>query len=86
MLGILLAANAVITLASPAQRRVHPAPAIAARPASSPHTVVLIVADGLRWQEIFTGADSTLMNAARGGIWADSGVLNRKFWRDTGRD
>ena len=86
MLAILLAANAVITLASPAQRRSHPAPAPAARPASSAHTVVLIVADGLRWQEIFTGADSTLMNSAHGGIWADSGVLNRKFWRDTGRD
>ena len=86
MLAIVLATNAVITLVSPAQRRAHTAPAPASRPASGAHTVVLIVADGLRWQEIFTGADSTLMNSAHGGIWADSGVLNRKFWRDTGHD
>jgi len=68
MLAIVLATNAVITLVSPAQRRAHTAPAPASRPASGAHTVVLIVADGLRWQEIFTGADSTLMNSAHGGI------------------
>ncbi len=33
--------------------------------------VVLIVSDGLRWQEIFTGADPTLMDSEHGGIWAD---------------
>ena len=44
--------------------------------------VVLIVSDGLRWQEIFTGADPTLMNGERGGIWADPKDLKRKFWRD----
>jgi hypothetical protein len=32
------------------------------------HNVVLIVSDGLRWQEIFTGADPTLLNAEHGGI------------------
>ena len=31
--------------------------------------VVLIVSDGLRWQEIFTGADATLLNEKHGGIW-----------------
>ena len=44
--------------------------------------VVLIVSDGLRWQEIFTGADPTLMNSEHGGIWADASALKRKFWRD----
>jgi len=44
--------------------------------------VVLIVSDGLRWQEVFTGADPTLMNSEHGGIWADPTELNRKFWRD----
>jgi hypothetical protein len=44
--------------------------------------VVLIVSDGLRWQEIFTGADESLLNAEHGGIWADPAVLRRKFWRD----
>ena len=44
--------------------------------------VVLIVSDGLRWQEIFTGADATLMNSEHGGIWANPDVLRRDFWRD----
>lgn len=44
--------------------------------------VVLIVGDGLRWQEIFTGADPTLMNAEAGGSWASTDALRRDFWRD----
>ena len=44
--------------------------------------VVLIVSDGLRWQEIFTGADPTLLNEAHGGIWAKEQDLRREFWRD----
>jgi hypothetical protein len=43
--------------------------------------VVLIVTDGLRWQEVFTGADSTLMNRSHGGIWEDSATLWRRYWR-----
>ncbi len=42
--------------------------------------VVLIVSDGLRWQEIFTGADSDLLNEKNGGIWANPEELRRKFW------
>ena len=44
--------------------------------------VVLIVSDGLRWQEVFTGADPTLLNEANGGIWAKEADLRRDFWRD----
>ena len=44
--------------------------------------VVLIVSDGLRWQEIFTGADPALMDSEHGGIWADPKELKQKFWRD----
>src|SRR6516165_2983094 len=44
--------------------------------------VVLIVSDGLRWQEIFTGADPTLLNEANGGIWDREEDLRREFWRD----
>ena len=44
--------------------------------------VVLIVSDGLRWQEIFTGADPTLMDSEHGGIWANQAELKKKFWRD----
>jgi hypothetical protein len=45
-------------------------------------TVVLIVSDGLRWQEIFTGADPTLMDSEHGGIWVDPKELKQKFWSD----
>jgi Type I phosphodiesterase / nucleotide pyrophosphatase len=44
--------------------------------------VVLIVSDGLRWQEIFTGADPELMNEKYGGIWDKEQDLRREFWRD----
>ncbi len=44
--------------------------------------VVLIVSDGLRWQEVFTGADKSLMNSEHGGIWADPNMLQQKFWRE----
>jgi hypothetical protein len=44
--------------------------------------VVLIVSDGLRWQEIFTGADPTLLNEKNGGIWDKEADLKRAFWRD----
>ncbi|MGB6602915.1 MAG: hypothetical protein WA747_08935 [Steroidobacteraceae bacterium] len=61
-----------------------PVRAAAAEPAHALRTrnVVLIVSDGLRWQEIFTGADPTLLNEENGGIWDDKDKLRREFWRD----
>jgi type I phosphodiesterase/nucleotide pyrophosphatase len=58
--------------------------AAAAHAQSAPQTrnVVLIVSDGLRWQEVFTGADPTLLNEAHGGIWDKEENLRRDFWRD----
>jgi phosphopentomutase/2,3-bisphosphoglycerate-independent phosphoglycerate mutase family metalloenzyme len=44
--------------------------------------VVLIVSDGLRWQEVFTGADPTLLNEKNGGIWDKEQDLRREFWRN----
>ena len=44
--------------------------------------VVLIVSDGVRWQEIFTGADPSLLDSKHGGIWADPADLRNKFWRE----
>jgi hypothetical protein len=43
--------------------------------------VVLIVSDGVRWQEVFTGADATLLNEKDGGIWDKEQDLRREFWR-----
>jgi len=53
-----------------------------AQTAPRTRNVVLIVSDGLRWQEVFTGADPTLLNEANGGIWAKEADLRRDFWRD----
>lgn len=44
--------------------------------------VVLIVLDGVRWQEVFTGADSTLLNSEHGGVASDLNTLRKEFWRD----
>lgn len=44
--------------------------------------VILITLDGLRWQEVFGGADEALMNKENGGV-EDVDALKRAFWRDT---
>ncbi|MCC6770943.1 MAG: alkaline phosphatase family protein [Gemmatimonadaceae bacterium] len=44
--------------------------------------VVLIVTDGLRWQEVFTGAERALISSKPGGV-RDTASLRRDFWRDT---
>jgi hypothetical protein len=58
-------------------------PALAARAQAGRHTenVVLIVSDGLRWQEVFRGADSALVNRRWGGV-DDTTALRRAFVRD----
>ena len=58
---------------------------IAAVPAlaGNTRTVVLIVSDGLRWQEIFTGADPALLNDKEGGSWLSDAELHKRYWRDT---
>ena len=44
--------------------------------------VVLIVPDGVRWQEVFQGPDQSLMNRDHGGV-RDEAALRRGFWRAT---
>lgn len=50
---------------------------------SAPRTenVVLIVSDGLRWQEIFRGAERALISRSPGGVSDTSGLLAR-YWRN----
>ncbi len=43
--------------------------------------VMLILVDGLRWQEVFTGADSALMNKENSG-GENSVALKQAYWRD----
>jgi hypothetical protein len=44
--------------------------------------VVLITTDGLRWQEVFTGAEEALMDRTNGGV-KEVKVLQDEFWRGT---
>lgn len=44
--------------------------------------VFLVLVDGLRWQEVFTGGDSALMNQEHGGV-EDVEALEQAYWRDT---
>jgi hypothetical protein len=44
--------------------------------------VVLVIADGVRWQEVFTGADPTLLNEEAGGSWTSDQELKSKYWDD----
>ncbi len=43
--------------------------------------LVIITFDGLRWQELFTGADEELVGDAR--FSKDPGALTAKYWADT---
>ena len=47
--------------------------------------VVLIVTDGLRWQEVFSGADSALLTKRAGGV-NDSTATRKEFWRPTAEE
>ena len=50
--------------------------------AGKTQTVVLIVSDGLRWQEVFSGADPTLLNEKDGGSWLEEADLKKRYWRE----
>ena len=61
----------------------------AAALAADPHppklrteNVVLIVPDGVRWQEVFTGAEKSLLSDATGDNWMPEKMLLERFWRD----
>src|ERR1043166_904296 len=49
--------------------------------ASKTQNVFLIISDGLRWQEVFNGAEGQLMNKENG--VGDTNSLRTHFWRDT---
>jgi hypothetical protein len=49
--------------------------------AARTQTVVLIVSDGLRWQEVFTGAEEDLLTDQAGGCWVPEQELRRRYWR-----
>jgi len=50
--------------------------------ATKTKNVFLITTDGLRWQEVFTGAEESLLNKTNGGV-ADIAAVRKEFWRPT---
>ena len=46
--------------------------------------VILVMTDGLRWQEVFQGAEDALMNKENGSV-SDIPALKNTYWRDTGK-
>ncbi len=42
--------------------------------------IIFVMTDGLRWQEVFRGADKTLMNKENGGV-TDPDALKKSYWR-----
>ncbi|MGD8328281.1 MAG: alkaline phosphatase family protein [Acidobacteriota bacterium] len=55
-------------------------PAVPGVPAQQSHNVVLVTLDGVRWQEIFSGADEALLNEEAGGA-EDPDALRAAYWR-----
>ncbi|MCC7065388.1 MAG: alkaline phosphatase family protein [Planctomycetes bacterium] len=53
-----------------------------ATPAQKTTNVILITLDGLRWQDVFTGADNRMLNKEHGGV-ADLLAMRKRFWRST---
>ena len=47
--------------------------------------VVLIVTDGLRWQDVFTGADSSILFGDPRAL-GDTAAIRRDFWRPTAQE
>ena len=51
-------------------------------PAQQADNVVLFTVDGVRWQEVFAGADEALLTEEAGGV-SDVDALREEFWRTT---
>lgn len=58
------------------------APTIAADRETKTKNLIFVMLDGVRWQEVFSGAEETLINKDRGGV-ANVPALKQRFWRDT---
>jgi Metalloenzyme superfamily len=56
--------------------------ATADEPARCTENVIIVTLDGFRWQELFTGADETLLDGKFGGA-RDPKALKERFWRPT---
>ena len=68
--GNLLLAAAAVLICSPAAL------------AGKTRNVVLVISDGVRWQEVFSGADPSLLNEKEGGSWTPVAELRKQYWND----
>jgi len=59
--------------------------AVPARAQGPAHAVVLIAMDGVRWQDLFHGADTALISRRMGGV-GDTAGLRKEFWRADPRE
>lgn len=50
--------------------------------AGKTRNVILVISDGLRWEEVFTGADPLLLNDKVGGSWMSEKQLRERYWND----
>jgi hypothetical protein len=57
--------------------------ATSAPPRTRTRNVILVVTDGLRWQEVFGGADSAIVFGDPRAVGRDSVALRQSFWRPT---
>jgi len=56
--------------------------AFAASTGAKTRNVIFVMTDGLRWQEVFRGADAALMNKEHGNV-SDPEELKKLYWHDT---
>src|SRR5688500_17139841 len=47
--------------------------------------IIFVMTDGLRWQEVFNGADPALMNKENGAV-TNVEALKKAYWRDDVRE
>jgi hypothetical protein len=43
--------------------------------------IIFVMTDGLRWQEVFDGAEASLMNKENGNV-TDEAAIKKSYWRD----
>lgn len=55
---------------------------LSAAGARKTRNIIHVMTDGLRWQEVFSGADAALINKQHGAV-SNVDALNKKYWRDT---
>ena len=58
---------------------------LSAQESHKTENVILVMTDGLRWQEVFRGAESRLMTKKRGKV-SDVKKLKQDYWRDSSED